>query len=59
MVKISIGVVKEVKKSIKGIHELWNSMLDYLNLDYDIFGLLHDIPASCCLFHLSLVIHDL
>ena len=26
-----------------------NFMLDYLNLHYDIFGLLHDIPASCCL----------
>ena len=28
------------------------SLLDYLNLHYDIFGLLHDIPASCCLFFL-------
>ena len=34
-------------------------MLDYLNLDYDIFGLLHDIPASCFLsFLISFISSD-
>ena len=34
-------------------------MLDYLNLDYDIFGLLYDIPASCFLsFLISFISSD-
>ena len=34
-------------------------VLDYLNLDYDIFGLLYDIPASCCLsFLISFISSD-
>ena len=34
-------------------------LLDYLNLDYDIFGLLCDIPASCFLsFLISFISSD-
>ena len=34
-------------------------LLDYLNLHYDIFGLLYDILASCCLsFLISFISSD-
>ena len=37
----------------------WQMVLNYLNLDYDIFGLLYDIPASCCLsFLISFISSD-
>ena len=48
-------------KGVLGIVEDdWEDiLLDYLNLDYDIFGFLYDIPASCFLsFLISFISSD-
>ena len=55
------GLVSEVRKAATACPKLGQGivMLDYLNLHYDIFGLLHDIPASCCLsFLISFISSD-